>query len=310
MPAWGPRALSCTAVIHAHVIVNPAAGRGAAGRAADRVARAFRAQGWVVDVRRTERPGDAVAMATEAARAGAERVIAVGGDGTAHEVANGLIAADSDAALGVVPIGSGDDFAKVLGTFRLGPEAAVARIVTAAPRRVDVGRVGGEFFVNSCGFGFGPAVVRARNAMPELKGFLSYLVPIVKTFAVFRPPRLAVESAEHRETGEMMMVEICNGTTAGGSYRFAPAADVTDGRLDACLIRRVSIPRFLVALPRVMRGTHLTMREFSLFQTARVTVRCAEAPLLLHLDGELREPGAHECTVEAVPARLTVLMAR
>jgi YegS/Rv2252/BmrU family lipid kinase len=297
-------------VIHAYLIVNPAAGRGAAGRAADRVARAFRAQGWSVEMQRTARPGDGVTLAAEAARAGAERVIAVGGDGTVHEVANGLIGADSRAALGVVPIGSGDDFAKALGTFRLAPEAAVARIVTAVPRRVDVGRTCGECFVNSCGFGFGPAVVRARNAMTSLTGFLSYLVPIVKTFAVFRPPRFAVEAAEHGETGEMMMVEICNGTTAGGSYRFAPAADVADGRLDVCLIRKVSISRFLVALPRVMRGTHTTMREFCLFQTARVTVRCADGPLLMHLDGELREPGVRECTVETVPGRITVLMAR
>jgi YegS/Rv2252/BmrU family lipid kinase len=264
----------------------------------------------VVEVMRTDRPGHAGELATAAARAGAERVIAVGGDGTVHEVANGLVAADSGAALGVVPVGSGDDFAKVVGTFRLAPEAAVARIVGSRPRRVDLGRACGEYFVNTCGFGFGAAVVQARNAMPHLKGFLSYLVPIVRTFAVFRPPRFTVEAAEHRETGEMMMVEICNGTTAGGSYRFAPGADVTDGRLDACLVRKVSIPRFLVALPRVMRGTHTTMREFALFRTARVTVRCPDAPLLLHLDGELREPGVRECTVEVVPARLTVLMAR
>jgi YegS/Rv2252/BmrU family lipid kinase len=297
-------------VIHAHVIVNPAAGRGAAGRGADRVARAFRAQGWVVELARTDRPGQGTDLAGDAARAGAGSVIAVGGDGTVHEVANGLIAADSDAALGVVPVGSGDDFAKVLGTFRLAPEAAVARIVTGTRRRVDVGRTCGEYFVNSCGFGFGPAVVHARNALPALKGFLSYLVPIVRTFAVFRPPRFTVEAAEHRETGEMMMVEICNGTTAGGSYRFAPQADLADGRLDACIVRKVSIPRFLMALPRLIRGTHTGMREFALFQTARVTIRCADAPLLLHLDGELREPGVRECTVEVVPQRLTVLMAR
>jgi YegS/Rv2252/BmrU family lipid kinase len=297
-------------VIHAHVIVNPAAGRGASGRAADRVARAFRAQGWVVELWRTDRPGHAAALASEATRAGAGRVIAVGGDGTVHEVANGLVASGSDAALGVVPAGSGDDFAKVLGTFRLVPEQAVARIVTSARRRVDVGRACGEYFVNSCGFGFGPAVVHARNAMPGLKGFLSYLVPIVRTFARFRPPRFSVESAEHRETGEMMMVEICNGTTAGGSYRFAPDAQPGDGRLDACLVRKVSLPRFLLALPRLIRGTHTGMREFALFRSARVTIRCADGPLLLHLDGELREPGVRECTVEVLPGRLTVLMAR
>jgi len=298
-------------MIHAHLIVNPAAGRGAAGRAADRVARAFRGQGWVVDLCRTEHPGHASELARAAARAGVPHVIAVGGDGTVHEVANGLLASPdgSRPALGVVPIGSGDDFAKLVGTYRLAPEAAVARIVTATPRRFDVGRCLGEYFVNSLGCGFGAAVVRTRNAMSGLHGFLSYLVPIVRTFATFRPPHFEVAAAEHRERGPMMMVEVCNGTTAGGSYRFAPEADPADGRLDVCVIRKVSLLRFLIALPRVMRGTHLGMREFALFRTTRVTVRSLDGPLILHLDGELRAPGVDECVVEVVPGCLPVLVA-
>jgi YegS/Rv2252/BmrU family lipid kinase len=296
-------------VTAAHVIVNPAAGRGAAGRAADRVTRAFRERGWEVTLSRTDAPGHAVTLATAAARDGAATVIAVGGDGTVHEVANGILAAGADAALGVVPIGSGDDFAKLVGTYRMTPEAAVARVTTSRRRRFDVGRVAGEYFVNTMGFGFGPTTVRHRNAMTQLKGFLSYLVPIVRTFATFRAPCFAVEAAEHSETGAMMMVEICNGTTAGGSYRFAPGADPADGRLDVCVVRQVSLPTFLVALPRLMKGTHVGMPEFALFRTARVTVRCAAEPLLLHLDGELREPGVHECTVEVVPSALAVLAA-
>ena len=108
----------------------------------------------------------------------------------------------------------------------------------------------------------------------------------------------------------MMMVEVCNGTTAGGSYRFAPDADPADGKLDVCLIRRVSLPRFLLAIPRVMRGTHLTMREVALIKTAKLVIRSPEEPLMLHADGELREPGVHECTVELERGRLNVLVAR
>ena len=296
-------------MIRAHIILNPAAGRGAADRAADRVTRAFRHHGWVADLERTTGPGHAADLARQAIGAGARQVIAVGGDGTVHEIANGLLGGSHDAALAVVPQGSGDDFAKLLGTWRLDPEHAVARIVTATRRRFDVGRAGNEFFVNSCGVGFGTAVVRARNAMPGLTGFLSYLVPVVKTFASFRPPRLGVDAAEHREAGEMMMVEVCNGTTAGGSYRFAPAADPADGLLDVCVIRKVSLPRFLLALPRVMRGTHVGMREFASFATRRVTLRSPDAPIVLHLDGELRDLGTKECVIEVLPGRLTVLAA-
>jgi diacylglycerol kinase (ATP) len=297
-------------VLHAHVIINPAAGRGAARRAESVVARAFRAQGWAVDIVRTEGPGHGQELAAQAVSQGAKHIVAVGGDGTVHEVANGLLRTDTDAALGVVPVGSGNDFAKILGVYGYDPIRAVARLVTARSRRFDAGRVLGEWFINSVGFGFGPAVVQTRNRMPHLRGFLSYLVPIVRTFFKFEPPVFDIAAPGFRERGYMMMVEACNGTTAGGSYRFAPDADPTDGKMDVCVIRRVSLPRFLLAIPRVLRGTHTSMREVAMIKTAKLVVRAPEQPLVVHVDGELREPGTNECTVELERGRLNVLVAR
>ncbi|HEY3219258.1 MAG TPA: diacylglycerol kinase family protein [Gemmatimonadales bacterium] len=299
-------------MLHAYVILNPAAGRGAARRVESVVARAFRAQGWAVDVVRTQGPGHGQELAAAAVRQGAKHVVAVGGDGTVHEVANGLLRTDTDAALGVVPVGSGNDFAKLVGMHGHDPVRAIARLVTASSRRFDAGRVCDEWFVNSVGFGFGPAVVKTRNAMRHLRGFLSYLVPIVKTFFTFAPPLFDVAAPGFRERGYMMMVEACNGTTAGGSYRFAPDADPADGKMDVCLIRRVSLSRFLLAIPRVMRGTHVRMREVAMIKTAKLVIRAPppEAPLVLHVDGELREPGVNECTVELERGRLNVLVAR
>ena len=239
-------------LVHAHVILNPAAGRGAAARALDPIVRELRRQGWAVEAERTDRPGHGVELAARAVR----------------------------------------------------------RLVTAHAVAFDVGHVLDEYFVNSAGVGFGAEVVRVRNAMPGLSGFLSYLVPVFRAFARFRPPRLEVRASGFGETGYMMMVEICNGTTAGGSYRFAPAALPGDGRLDVCVVRRVSLARFLLAVPRVMRGTHGTMREVTLFQTRSITLRSLEGPLVLHLDGELRESAVGECTVRVRPGRLKVLVAR
>ena len=268
-------------------------------------------------VERTDGPGHGTELAARAVRQGAQRIVAVGGDGTVHEVANGLLRDAPDAGarhavplLGVVPIGTGNDFAKLVGVYRHSPERAVRRLVTGRPAALDVGRALGEYFVNSMGFGFGPEVVRVRNGMPGLTGFLSYLVPVFHAFASFRPPRFEVRASRFAEQGYMMMVEVCNGTTAGGSYKFAPDADPGDGRLDVCLVRRVSLPRFLLAVPRVMRGTHTTMREVAVFQAREVTIRSLDAPLVLHFDGELREPDVAECTVHVEPARLSVLVAR
>lgn len=269
--------------------------------------RAFHAQGWSVEVARTLRPGHAAELAAAAVQAGARHIIAVGGDGTVHEAANGLLACGGTAALGVIPVGTGNDFAKLVGVHGHNPARAVARLVTAPIRKFDVGRVREEYFVNSMGFGFGPEVLRVRGESARLPGPLSYFVPVPKAFWGFRAPRCEVGASEHREAGYMMMIEVCNGTTAGGMYRFAPDADPTDGYLDVCLIRRVSLARFLIALPLVLRGRHRSLKEVALFQTRELTVRTPDAPLVMHLDGELRFPEARECTVTAVPGRLNVL---
>ena len=271
--------------------------------------REFQRQGWAVDVARTREPGHGTALAAQAARDGATCVVAVGGDGTVHEVANGLLRQNAAVSLGVVPVGTGNDFAKLVGVHRENPVRAVRRLVTAQVRRFDVGQVLDECFVNTMGLGFGPEVVRVRNAMPGLTGFLSYLIPVYRAFARFRAPRLELRSTEFAESGYMMMVEVCNGTTAGGSYRVAPRADPSDGRLDVCLVRRVSLLRFLIAVPRVMRGTHTRMREVVMFQTRELTIRSPDQPLFLHLDGELRAPGVSHCTVRVAARRLHVLVA-
>ncbi len=296
-------------MIHAHLIVNPAAGAGAGRRLEDTVVRAFRSQGWSVELARTDGPGHGARLAARAAEDGAQHIVAVGGDGTVHDVANGMLRQRSRAWLGVVPVGTGNDFAKLVGVYGHAPARAVARLVAARARRFDVGRVGDEYFVNSMGLGFGPEVVRIRNGLPRLTGFLSYVIPVPKAFLGFRPPLCEISSAEHRERGYVMMVEVCNGTTAGGAYRFAPGADPRDGYLDVCIVRRISLLRFLAAVPRVMRGTHLRMKEVKLFQTRELVLRAVEGPLLLHLDGELRAPAGASCCVRVEPGRLNVLVA-
>ena len=300
------------ALIHAHVVLNPAAGRGAAARALDPIAREFHRQGWSLEVERTDGPGHGAELAGRAVAAGAQRIVAVGGDGTVHDVANGLLrhTGGGDVTLGVVPMGSGNDFAKLAGLYRHSPVRAVQRLVTARTATFDVGLVCDEYFVNSVGFGFGPEVVRVRNTMLGLTGFASYFVPVLRAFARFRPPRFEVRSRGFAETGYMMMLEVCNGTTAGGNYRVAPDALPGDGHLDVCLVRRVSLLRFILAVPRVMRGTHANMREVALFQTREVSIKALDGPLRLHMDGELRDPEARQCTVRVQPGRLNVMVAQ
>ena len=295
------------------VVLNPASGRGLGRKLRPRVERALRAAGIAFELVETTGPGHAVTLGGEAAAAGVARVICVGGDGTVHETANGLLkgppAADgaTKPALGTIPIGTGNDFAKLVGVFKLPPEAAAARMAAARERLFDVGRVIGEHFTNSLGIGFDAEVVRQADRLTRLRGLAVYVVAVYKTFVTFRAPVLDVTSPAHHETGPMMMLECSIGVSAGGGFYLTPDADPTDGLLDVCLIRKVGLLKFLRYVPRVLKGTHTSLEEVELFRTATLTIRSPEAPLLLHLDGELRAPGSREIEVTLAPRRLRVL---
>jgi diacylglycerol kinase (ATP) len=299
------------------VILNPWAGRGRGAKARRHVLRGLRDAGFTFELVETTGPGHALGLAREAAQAGASRVIVAGGDGTIHEAVNGLMQAgrrDDGAtgpALGVIPLGTGNDFAKLVNVFRLPPEAAAARLARAEVARFDLGRALGEYFDNIMGSGFDAEVVRQANRIRHLRGVAVYLVAIYRTFVFFRPPRLEVRCAAHTETGAMMMVAIAIGVAGGGNFYLTPQADPRDGLLDVCLVRKVSLPTFLTAVPKVMKGTHGGLDEAELFRTTAITIRSADgAPLVLQLDGELREPAVTEVEVTVVPQALRVLVGR
>ncbi len=298
------------------VVLNPASGRGLGRKLRPRIERALLAAGVAYDLVETSGPGHAVTLGREAAAAGVGRLICAGGDGTLHEAANGLLqgprAPDgaTGPALGAIPIGTGNDFAKLLGVFKLPPEAAAARMAAAEQRIFDVGEVIGEYFTNSLGIGFDAEVVRQADKLTRLRGLAVYLVAVYKTFATFRAPVLDVKSAVHCETGPMMMLECAIGVSAGGGFYLTPDADPGDGLLDVCLIRKVGLLKFLRHVPRVLKGRHVGLKEVEMFRTPALTIRSPDAPLLLHLDGELREPGVREIEVTLAPARLRALVGR
>ncbi len=279
--------------------------------------RGLRDTGVPFELVETTGPGHATGLARDAARAGVERVIVAGGDGAIHEAVNGLmkgpVAEDgaTKAALGVIPLGTGNDFAKLVGVYKQPPEVAAARMMRAATDRFDLGRCLGEYFDNIMGAGFDAETVRHANQIRRLRGLAVYLAAIYRTFVTFKPPYLEITSAEHRETGAMMMLAASIGICGGGSFYLTPQADPTDGKLDICLIRKVGLMTFLQSVPKVMKGTHTTLDEVTLFRTSSVTIRSTDGrPLVLQLDGELREPGLTEVEITIEPRRLRVLVAR
>ena len=296
------------------LILNPASGHGLGRKLRPRIERALRDAGVACDVLETTAPGDAVGLARDAAARGVGRVVAAGGDGTVHEVANGLLQAPPAAdgatrpALATIPIGTGNDFAKLVGVYKLPPEEAAKRIAAGRVRVFDVGKVVGEYFDNSLGIGFDAEVARQANQATRLSGLAVYVVAVYKSFVSFRAPTLEVSSTAHRETGPMMMLECSIGRSAGGGFYLTPDADPADGLLDVCLIRKVGLGKFLRYVPRVLSGKHTGLKEVAMFRTASLRIRSADRPLLLHLDGEVRAPDAREIEVSLEAGRLRVLV--
>lgn len=300
-----------------HIILNPASGTGKGRKLRSEIERELARRGVTMTVVETESRGHAVELARAAALNGVGKVIAAGGDGTVHEVVNGLLQARLAGArhipaLGIIPIGTGNDFIKSVngGTDR---NLAYQIIAHGVVRYFDLGRVvwngGAEYFMNGVGTGIDVEVLRQITKYRRLPGVVSYLLGLFKALLRFRPipVRLRIDGEDWKE--RVMIVAVGNGFCLGGGFRLFPHARADDGHLDVCVVERVNLIDIMELLPRILVGRHPGHR--------RVLMRPAEAveivvesdrPVAFQVDGELREPeSADRLEIEIVRAVLPVL---
>lgn len=293
------------------LLVNPAAGRGRGARVSAAAIRAARRTWRGVDSVRTTGPGDGVRLAAEVARSGAERLIVVGGDGSVHEAANGLLTSGvaDPPPLGVVPVGTGNDFARSLGTRHANPVRAIATLARSQPARWDVGRAGNEYFINSLGIGFDADVAVRVNAQSRLRGFPAYAAAVAQTLARMRPLRVVARWEGGSFSGACLLIELGNCNSTGGGFRLVPSARPDDGKLDLCLVRGIGLRAALARLPFVLLAQHEGLRDVTIARTAFLHVQAPDAAeLVVHLEGEVRSCRPAELRVEIDPARLPVLV--
>ncbi len=283
------------------VIVNPAAGRGRVGRLSGAILKAARERGARAFL--TEGPGHATEIAREAPEGA--RVVAVGGDGTVHEVLKGL--AGTGKVLGVVPIGSGNDFARMLGLRGLSWREALEHALFAPEEAVDLGLVNGEAFGASLGIGFDALVAKKALAAPSfLRGMPRYLYALFSVLKDLRLPegRVLVDGEEvHR--GKMLLLAAMNGPAYGGGIPIAPMADPRDGLLSLVLARELSRPGVVLILPRLLLGRHLGHPQVLFLAGREVAVEFPQ-PVPAHADGELL-PEASRYRAEVKPLGLRVV---
>ena len=296
------------------LIANPAAhsGKGAAG--AD-FARHFlgsyatATRGY--EVRLTKGPGDAVGIAAGAV--GFDTVLALGGDGVIHEVVNGLMRLPESARpqLGVIPLGSGNDYARTLGMVRNNVEGAFAQLVRGTVRELEVGRVNGIHFMQTLSFGLDAAIAldtterRAANTSQE--GEALFITSGLKILSRARGgfPCTASFDDERPVDLKTLIFAVQVGPTYGGGFRICPDADPGDGLLDVCYnVRKPLLPHLLALFGLARSGRHARSSVVSLRRIRHAALDFAEEPPC-QVDGE-RLQGTH-FEIDVIPRALHVV---
>ena len=268
------------------VVANPSAGGGKAGRLIGRVDAHLHALGLDHEIRVSESAAELERLARTAAEDGAEIVAVLGGDGSVNGAVNGLLG--TKAALAVLPAGTGDDFAKGIGSGKL--DAATKRLVDPTIREIDVVRVVAgateRHFVNVAGAGFDSDVNETANAMTtRLGGTGTYVVAVLRTLRTFTAANYEITVDAETMTLSAMLAVVGNGASYGGGMKVLPAASVTDGLLDVCIVEELSRVAFLRAFPRVFRGTHVSHPKVRMLRGRTVKLE-ADRRILVYADGE------------------------
>jgi diacylglycerol kinase (ATP) len=293
----------------AKIIVNPYAGRWKAKVAIPDIERACHKIGLDYELAVTEGPEHGIELAQEAALAGFSPVVSAGGDGSISEVVNGLMQAAGDemsVPFGVIPLGSADDFADMLGLVK-DVTAACRTILAGHTRVVDVGCVNGRFFDNNSAIGLEPMVTITQAAMKRVKGTPRYILAALKTILGHRPwhVRLVWDDGEYE--GPAALVSVGNTRRTGGAFRMTPRAEPDDGYLDFVFTEKLGRLKLLRLLPMTFDGSHVERPEVSYARTTRLTIEC-DPPTPVQADGELFDLSATHIEYTVLPGRLRLIV--
>ncbi len=297
------------------IIMNPWSDQRRAGRRLAQIETLTRRYGGA-DIVLTERPEHAVKLARQAADDGYDLVVAAGGDGTVHEVVNGLVrGGQSDTAMGVIPIGSGNDFAFGLG-IPLEIEGAIERLYTGRERRVDLGRVedgNGRFryFDNNFGMGMDAMVVVRTESINRVYGFFMYLVAVFQTIALYyQRMRVDARFDDEKVSQETLLVAMGIGPRGGGGFFLTPDAVQDDDLIQSCTVSPISRLHMIYLLVKSLKGRHVTSKYVTMRQNRRITLK-SDIPVAIHIDGEMfayPHDNVRQVTVTSVPGALRVIV--
>lgn len=301
------------------IIVNPTSGRGFAGKSIPKIEALLKSHNLAYDLVQTERPWHAAELTERAAREKVDVVVVASGDGTANEAINGLMRARAagfnHTAIGLLPVGTGNDFAYGMGV-RGTLEENIALLAKDTRKWMDIGRVSGgdypegRYFGNGVGIGFDAYVGFVAANIRWTRGVLAYLIAALETiFVYFQAPTVRIEYEDQRIEQEALMVSVMNGQRMGGGFFMAPNGLPYDSTFDLCIAGAPGKLRILQLLPTFMNGTQATQPEIKTGRAVKVTVTALKGTLPAHCDGETLCKEGQSLSIELVPHALEFITA-
>lgn len=289
----------------AMIILNPSSGKEKAAEYAEKIEETLREQYDVIDIRRTEKEGDAAAFATEACISLYDTVVAMGGDGTINEAINGLAEQEHRPALGIIPLGTVNDFARALN-IPLDPYNAISILDEQNLQPVDIGKINEHYFANVIAVG---AIAEASyNVSPELKtrlGSLAYFMEGTKSFLGGDAIELSVDHENGKWEGHTFLLIAALTNSVGGFEALAPHANVNDGKFHAFIIKKMSVPKIASLIPSLLKGELEDSEEVEYMRTSFLNVTSDKAHVV-NIDGEEGEPLPFKAKV--LPSHLDVFV--
>lgn len=249
----------------------------------------------------TQGVGHATELAKAAIKEGFKKIFVVGGDGTLNEVINGIDL--NQTTVGIIPTGSGNDLAKMIGLKDIND--GLVSFQHQNKRSIDLGKMRGRYFVNNLGIGFDAQVAKRAQILKVSRGGMDYLVSVLSILYGFKAFQIEVVADGYRFCGKIMSLCMGNGQSHGGMFLLTPQAIIDDGLLDICIIQELSKTKFLLNIPKAIKGTHGCLREVKMFKTNKIIVR-SDKNLFVHLDGEVLLEPIKEIEAEVLPRSLEV----
>lgn len=288
----------------ARLIYNPSAGREEMRKRIPEVLDVLENAGYETSCHGTKGAGDAKLAARKAAERRFDVVIAAGGDGTVSEVVNGIAEQPFRPALGIIPAGTTNDFARAIGLPRSIPKA-VEVIARGKATPIDIGKINNQYFINIAGGGVLTTLTyEVPSKLKTMLGQMAYYMKGLEKLPSLTPIRVKIEADHYVIDEEIMMFLIANSNSVGGFDKIAPSARLNDGMFDCLIIKQTNIPEFIRIASMALKGEHIHDPAVIYFQTKTLKASSPER-VILNLDGEIG--GSLPCQFTTLPRHIRLI---